>query len=136
VSFGANLIDEVHELVRAKRVWFYYSTPIWIQRHGSTSDAFAPVIFISEATTWPTNVGNFKHFECGDNVLADTARVWDRGIRTDPDPFVYTVTEVLCELTEDVAIDLWARFGSIDGKLNFNLGRSLQVKEQNHRAED
>ena len=45
--------------------------------------------------------------------LSDAARVCDLRIRTDPDPFVYTVTEVFCELTEDVATDLWAGFGTV-----------------------
>ena len=109
-----DLIDEVHELMCAKRIWFNDSTPVWVQRHCSCSDAFAPVIFISKAATWPTYGWDLERFECSDNVVANAACVWNLRIRTDPDPLVDTLTEVLYELTEEVAIDLWTGFGSVD----------------------
>src|SRR5690349_10634081 len=98
----------------AKRVWFYYSTPVWIQSNCSTSDAFAPVILISKTTAGPTYVWDLECFERGDNVVTNAARVWNLRLRTNPEAFIHTMTEVLCELAEDVAVDLWAGFGRVD----------------------
>ena len=116
----ANLIEEVHELVCAESVWLDYATPVWIERYAALrADSFAPVIFIGETTAGPANVRNFQRFECGDDIVANAARVRNLGVGTDPDAFVNTVAEVFGELTEDVAVDLRACLGNVNGHLDF-----------------
>src|SRR5262245_8529725 len=96
----------------SESVWLDYAAPVGIECYGSLrADAFAPVIFIGEASAGPAHVGHLQCFECGDNVVTDSARVWNLGICADPDAFVNTVAEVFGELAEEVAVNLRAGLG-------------------------
>src|SRR4051794_14941111 len=62
VGLGADLVDEVHELMRSERIRFDDTTPIGVERYGTLicrADAVAPVVFVGEAATGPADVWHF-----------------------------------------------------------------------------
>src|SRR5262249_52056628 len=68
--------------------------------------------------TWPANV---RHLDCPqrrNHIIADAAGIRDRGIRTNPDAFINSMTEMLGKLAEDVPIDLRSGFGHVDRQFN------------------
>ena len=100
--------------MRAKGVRLDDAAPVGIEGHRSRrSDAVAPVVFIRKATAGPANVRNLNGFQRSDDIIADATRVRDFGIRTDPYPLINSVSEMLGELAEEVAVDLGAGFGRI-----------------------
>ena len=115
-----DLIDEVHELVRSKRVCLSHAAPVGVESYGSLrADALAPVILIGEAATGPANVRHFDRFQSAHNIVANPARIRDLGIGPDPNTFVNAVSKMLCELPENVAVDLRAGFGRVDRQFHF-----------------
>ena len=133
VRFGANLIEEVHEFVRSESVRLDHAAPVGIERHGSLfgrSDAFAPVIFVGEAAAGPANVWDFDRLERGNHVVANSARVRDFGIRTDPYAFINAVSEMLGKLAKDVAIDLVADGRDVNRQGNFVCRHSRDSRSQ------
>ncbi len=118
---GADLVEEVHELVRPETVRLGHAAPVRIERDGARagrSDAVAPVVFVGEAAAGPANVGDLERLERGHDVVADAAGIWDGGRGADPDALVHAVAEVFGELAEDVAVDLRAGFGRVHGQLD------------------
>jgi hypothetical protein len=59
--------------------------------------------------------GTFYRSKRSDDIVADSACVWNLGIWTDPDALVNTVAKVLSELAEDVAVNLRAGLGNVNG---------------------
>src|SRR5262245_39461875 len=120
IRFAANLVEEVHELVRAECVWLDNSTPIGVEAYCSfTPDTFPPVVLIGEATTRPANVWYLYRSKRSHDVVTDAASIRDSGIWTNPDSLVNAGTEMLGELAEDISIDLRAAFGGVDAQFNF-----------------
>ncbi len=123
VGFSADLVEEIHEFMRSEGVRLNDAAPIRIECCGSLATyPFAPVIFIGETPARPPHVWNFQRFECGDNVIADAACIWNSGIRADPDSFVDAVTQMFCELAEEVTVNFRAGLGHVDRYLNFLRG--------------
>src|SRR5581483_6638653 len=59
IGLRADLLEEVHELMRAERVRLDYAAPVGIQSgHSLRADAIAPVVFVREAAARPANVRN------------------------------------------------------------------------------
>src|SRR5579862_3462521 len=115
IRFRTDLIDEVHELMRAKRVCLSHSAPVGIKRDRSLrANALAPVILIGEAAAGPTNVRNLKRFQSANDIVANATSVRDLGIGPDPNALVNAVSKMLCELPENVAVDLRAGFGCVN----------------------
>src|SRR5690242_9048482 len=135
VGLRANLVEEVHELVRSEGVWFNYAAPIGIECYGSLrADAVAPVVFVGEAATRPTHVRHPQRFHCSDNIATDSAYVWNFGVRANPDAFVNTVAQVFGELPEEVAVNLRASLENVNGHIDFlccRHRRSHSHSEQN-----
>src|SRR5690242_15964940 len=101
-----DLVDEVHEFVRAEGIGFNDAAPVRIESYRSVgTDAVAPVISVGKAAAGPPHVRNLQRLECSDDVVADAARVRDFGVRTDPDAVVNPVPEMLRELAEKIAVN-------------------------------
>src|SRR5262249_16191461 len=98
IRLGADLVEEVHELVRPERVRLDHSAPVGIERLWPLrADAFAPVVFVREAAARPANVRRLYRLQCGDDVVADAPRIRNWGIRTDPYALINAMAEVLGE---------------------------------------
>ena len=129
VGPAADLVDEVHELVRPERVRLDDAAPVGIDlRRARRTDAFAPVVVVGEAAARPPHVRHLQRLECRDDVVADAARVGDGRAGTDPHALVDALAQVLGELAEEVAVDLRAGLRGIDGELDpVGGGRSLRL---------
>ena len=78
---AADLIQEVHELVRAEAVRLGHAAPVRVERDGSPSrraDALAPVVLVGETAARPADVWHLQRLQRGHDVVADAARVGDR----------------------------------------------------------
>ena len=116
---GADLVQEVEELMRTESVGLDDAAPVGIERRGALvarTDAVAPVIFVGEAAAGPAHVRHLDGLESRDHVIADAAGVGDFRIRPDPHAFVHAAAEMLGELTEEMAIDFRAGFRDVDGQ--------------------
>ena len=114
---AADLIDEVHELVRAKGVRLDHAAPVRVHlRLTIAPDAFPPVVVVGEAATGPPHVRNPQHLESGDDVIANAARVGDGRVGTDPYALVDALAEVFRELAEEVAVDLRTGLRRVHGQ--------------------
>ncbi len=60
-----------------------------------------------------------KGFQCLDYVIADAARVGDRGVRANPDTLVDSAPQVLGELTKDLAADGRTALARVEGQRDF-----------------
>ena len=101
--------------MRPESVRLDHAAPVRIERCGPLwSNAFTPMVFVGEAAARPANVWDSYRFERSDDVIADTARVRDLGIRPDPDAFINTMAQMFGKLAEEIAIDLRARPGCVD----------------------
>src|SRR5262249_61229458 len=115
IRLGADLVEEVHELVRPERVRLDHAAPVGIERlWPMRADAFAPVVFVREAAARPANVRRLYRLQRGDAVVADTPRIRNWGTRPDPYALVNAVAEVLGELAEDIAINLRSGLGHVN----------------------
>ena len=88
VGLAADLVDEVHELVRAEAVRLGHAAPVRVERDGSPihrTDALAPVVLVGETAARPADVRHLQRLQRGDDVVADAARVGDRRVGADPD---------------------------------------------------
>jgi hypothetical protein len=114
-----------------KVFWLDYAAPVGIECYCSLrSDAFAPVIFIGETAARPAHVRHLYPFERSDDITANPPRVRNFGVGADPDAFVDAMAEVFGKLAEYVAVDLRARFGCVDGYLDF-----LRYRHRNSYSE-
>ena len=105
----------------AKRVWLDNSTPVGIQCYRALvcgADALAPVIFICEAASRPTNIGHLDGLQGSNHIVADSARIRDFGIPADPNALVNAVPKMFSKLAEDIAVNLRTWLGSIYCQLN------------------
>jgi hypothetical protein len=102
---------------------------------GRWTDPFAPMVLVSKATARPANIGHLQRPERGNNVIANAARIWNRGIGPDPDAFVESVTQVLSKLSEEVAIDLRAGLGCVDGQMSSFLGHDRHSQNRNYETQ-
>ena len=75
------------------------------------------MVLVAKAAARPADVGRLQRPQRGHNVIADPARVRDRGIRANPDALVEAVSEILRELAEEVAVDLRSGLGCVDGQM-------------------
>jgi hypothetical protein len=129
VRVSTDLIDEIHELVRAESVGLDHAAPVGVQRYGSLStDAVPPMVFVGKATARPADVGNLDRLKSSHNVIANAACVRDRGIRANPDSVVNPMAEMLGELSENVAVDLRRCPGHVNRQ--FDLLRRRRRKER------
>src|SRR5205823_729412 len=104
-------------------VWLDDTTPVGIESHRPLrSNAAPPVVFVRKASARPANIWNLDRLECSNNIVADAASVRDFGIWTNPDAFINAVSKMHGELAENVAVNLGAAFGEVDGQ--FDLLRS------------
>src|SRR5690606_26718439 len=74
IGVRADLLQEIHELVRAEGVRFDHAAPIWVQRRGSLfsrPDALAPVILVRKASARPANVRDAQRLERRYDVITD-----------------------------------------------------------------
>src|SRR6185503_19190372 len=105
IGLAADLIDEIHEFVRAKRVRLDHAAPVWIESHSAVlASAVTPVIFICKAASRPANIGNPNGLQRGHNVVANAASVRDLRIRPNPNAVVNPMPKMLGKLAEDVPI--------------------------------
>ena len=100
--------------MRAECVRLDHSAPVGIECCGSLTDAVAPVVVVGKAAARPADVRHLKRLERGDHVIANAARVRDRGIWTDPYAIVDAVPEMLSKLAKNVAINLRAGFRHVN----------------------
>ena len=118
VRFAAELLAQVHELVRAEVVVLGHAAPVRVDHRRAVrvrADAVHPVIFVSKTTARPTQHGNFDLAQRGDDVFADAARVGDRAVLADPDAVIDAAAQVLREMAVNVAVDrLFALVGMDD----------------------
>src|SRR5690606_12385680 len=117
VGFGADLLDEVEELVRAERVVLDRLAPVPVDAHAALraiADPVAPVVLVGEAPAGPAHVWHADLAQRGDDVAANAADIGDFRILADPHAAVDPGTEMLGELAEDVAGDLRAGLSRID----------------------
>jgi hypothetical protein len=77
------------------------------------------VILIGEAAAGPTNVRDLDRSQSAHNIVAYPPSIRDLGIGPDPDAFVNAVTKMLCELPENVPVDLRSGFGSVNQQVDF-----------------
>ena len=122
VSVGANLVKEIHELVASESIRLDYTAPVRIEGYDTLAkgaDPIPPVIFVSEAATGPAHVRHLNSLERGYNVIADAARIWNAGIRADPNAVVNPMAQMLRELAKYVAVNPYTRLGRIYGQLDF-----------------
>jgi hypothetical protein len=68
-------------------------------------------------------------------IVTDSTGIGDGRVRANPDAFVQTVTEILGELAEDVAIDFRAGLRGIDGQMNV-VGRKSGQRKNCDEAEN
>ena len=73
------------------------------------TDPVLPVVLVGEAAARPAQHGDVELLERGDDVVADPARVRDRGARAHPDALVDAPAEVLGEVAVDVLVHDRAR---------------------------
>src|SRR3954469_22949427 len=83
----------------------------------------------------PADVRHLYCFECGHNIIANTTGVWNWRIRAHPDAVINTVPQMLGELTEDVAVDLCARFGRVNRQLNFLGSYRRRSQGETHKSD-
>ncbi len=108
VRFGADPLTEVQELVSAEMVVLRHSTPVHVDHARSLvprSDTVPPVVRVGEAAPRPAEIRDAKTGKRLHHVASDTARIRDRGIFTDPDPFIDASAQVLREVSIDVPRD-------------------------------
>ena len=96
---------------------------------------FAPVVFVGEAPARPAHVRHLDRLERGNDVVANAAGVWNRRVGADPDPFINAVAEVLGELAENVAVDLRAGLGHINGQFHLLRAGKRRVRAYHHENE-
>ena len=81
------------------------------------------MIFIGEAASGPANVRHLYRFQRSDNIVANPPCIRDFGIAANPNAFINAVSKMLGELPEDVAVDLRASLGDVNGELDFLCSR-------------
>ena len=104
----ADLLEKVHELVRAECVGFRLIAPRAVHIAGALlarTDAVAPMVELCETAARPTHQRDFDLAQGGDDITANAAHVGDRRILADPDTFIHAATEMLDELPIDVGVD-------------------------------
>src|SRR5215469_190427 len=120
IRLAADLVDKVHELLRAESIWLNDTAPAGIEPgHSFRAYAVAPVILIGEAAAWPANVWHLERLQRGDHIVADAEGVRDRGVWTNPNSVVNAVAEMFSKLTEDIAVDFLAGLGRVEREFNF-----------------
>src|ERR1039457_5690342 len=92
------------------------------------------MVLVREIAARPANIGNLQGAKRRNDVIADTARIGNWGIRTHPDALVQPVAEVLGELAEKVPIDFCSRFGGIDGQMSGLRSRKSRGKKQHRKS--
>lgn len=101
------------------------------------ADAILPMVLISEAAAWPTEVRNLNMLECVNHILADTIDIGNLRILANPETAIDAVSEVLGEVAIDVTIDddrVWCC--GIDGDHSaFRLGCVLDRGSRAGRGE-
>jgi hypothetical protein len=73
------------------------------------------MVFVGKAPAGPAHVRHLYSFERGDDIVADPARVRNLRVRADPNSLVNAVAEVFGELAEEVAVNLRASPGNVNG---------------------
>src|ERR1035437_4080169 len=116
VRLCPDLIEEVHELMRSKRVRLGHSAPVGVESHGPLrADTLSPVVFIGKAAAGPANVRHLYRFQGANHIVANPASIRDFGIRPDPNTFIHAVAKMFSELPENVAVDLRSGLGDFNG---------------------
>ena len=87
------------------------------------TDPVPPVIFVGKAAAGPAHVRHLNRFQRGDHVVANAASIRNAGIRADPNAVVNSMSEMLRELPENVAVNLRARLGRINRQLDSLCGQ-------------
>ena len=132
VGLAADLLDEIHEFVGAEGIGVDHAAPCGVERGRPLlgwADSFAPVVLVGKAAARPADVGHLQRPKGGHNVLADSARVRNRGIRANPDALVKAMPEILRELAEEVAVDLRSGLGCVDGEMSTLSRREMMRAE-------
>jgi hypothetical protein len=86
------------------------------------------MVFIGETTARPAQHGNFDFLESGDDIVANSARVGNWAVFTDPNAFVNATAEMLGELAVDVAIDSSAGLFCVNDQ--FSCSRNWRIRGQ------
>src|SRR5262249_45689665 len=81
------------------------------------TDPVAPVVLVGEAAARPAQHGDLQLLQRGHDVVANAARVGNRGALADPDAVVDQAAEMLRELAVDVAVDRRLRLVRADRDL-------------------
>src|SRR6185312_5768554 len=93
VGGGAKQLAQVEKLMGAEMVILDDSAPMSIEDRGpliSGADPVPPVILVCKAAAGPAQHRDVQFSQCGQNVIANPARVRDRRFLTDPQAFVYS----------------------------------------------
>ncbi|MNI76262.1 hypothetical protein D3C73_1324810 [compost metagenome] len=69
------------------------------------ADAVFPVVLIGKTAARPAQHGNFDLFKRFHNIVADTVRIGNRRILANPDSFINAASQVLGEMSVNVAVD-------------------------------
>ena len=99
------------------------------------ANALAPVIFIGEAATGPTNVRHLDRFQSANNIIANPTRILDLGIWPDPNAFINAVSQMLGELPENVAVDLRTGLGCVNRQFDFLCSHYWRSDSHNDQRE-
>ena len=138
VGLAADLLDKIHKFVGAEGIGVDHAAPCGVERCRPLpgwADSFTPVVLIGKAAARPANVGHLQRTQGGNNVLADSASVRNRGIRANPDALVKAMPEILRELAEDVAVDLRSSLGYVDGQMSSFLGHEWHGRNQKQKRD-
>src|SRR5262249_289909 len=109
VRIRPDLIDEVHELVRSESVRLDHAAPVRIERDCTLvgwPNSVPPVVFVGKASAGPAHVRHLNRLQRGDDIVANSASVRNRGVRAHPDSLVDAMSKMFRELSEKVAINL------------------------------
>src|SRR5262249_45655134 len=108
---GTDLIQEVHEFMRAEGIGFGRLAPGGIEPARSLvggANAVTPMVAIREAAARPANDRNLDTAQRGDHVGPDAPHVGNGGIGSNPDALINATPKMFDELAINVGIDRWA----------------------------
>jgi hypothetical protein len=71
----------------------------------SKANPVVPMVFVGEASPWPSKVGDVNLFQRLDDVGSDSPRIGNGRTVIDKEPAVNTPSEVLGKVTVDVSAD-------------------------------
>src|SRR5438552_2403069 len=106
--------------MRAEVVVLHRAAPMCVDHRRpllARPDAVSPMILIGETAAWPAQHGNVELFQCCHDIVADAARIRDRGLFADPDSLVNAASEMFGKLSVNIAIDDAFRVIDLDDEL-------------------